>query len=104
MDFLQVQTAVAAEADAERIARAVLEARAAACVQVVGPVTSRYWWQGEIQTEVEYLLLCKTHTEAVERLLELIRAAHPYEVPELIATPIVNGSADYLRWIAAEVR
>jgi periplasmic divalent cation tolerance protein len=104
VDFLQVQTAVAAEADAERIARAVLEARAAACVQVVGPVTSRYWWQGEIQSEVEYLLLCKTHAEAVERLLELIRAAHPYEVPELIATPIVSGSPDYLRWIAAEVR
>ncbi len=104
MDFHQVLTTLATAEDAARMARTLVEARAAACVQVVGPIHSTYWWEGAVQTEEEYLCLAKTDAEALDRLMDLIREHHPYDVPEITATLIVAGSPAYLAWIAAEVR
>lgn len=90
--------------DAERMARTLVEARGAACVQVIGPIRSTYWWQGAVQAEQEYLCLAKTDAHALDRLMGLIHEHHPYDVPEITATPIVKGSQAYLDWIAAEVQ
>lgn len=102
--YYQVQTTLASREDAAALARSVLESRAAACVQVVGPIESHYWWQGEIQTEQEWLCLVKTAAGVLERLMALVTARHPYDVPEVTATPIAAGSEAYLRWIGAETR
>ncbi len=102
--YYQVLTTLASSEDAAALARAVLESRAAACVQVVGPIASHYWWQGEIQTEQEWLCLVKTAAEVLDRLMALIAEQHPYDVPEVTATPITAGSEAYLRWIGSETR
>jgi periplasmic divalent cation tolerance protein len=101
---IQVITTTGTKQDASKVARALIEARLAACVQVVGPVTSRYWWKDEIEEAEEWLCLIKTTANLFERLEEAIRAAHPYDVPEILATPVVAGSADYLAWLREEVR
>ena len=103
-DAIQVITTTESKAQAGAIARALLEERLAACVQVVGPITSRYWWGGAIEEAEEWLCLIKTSAEAFERLERAIKAAHPYDVPEILAVPVVAGSGDYLAWLHNEVR
>lgn len=102
--YFQVVTAVGSEDDAGRLASALVERRLAACVQVVGPVTSTYWWEGRVQTEEEWLCLVKTTAGALEPVMQAIRTEHSYDEPEITATQIVAGSPGYLGWIAAEVR
>ncbi|MFT3774102.1 MAG: divalent-cation tolerance protein CutA [Minicystis sp.] len=89
---------------AEEIARAVLESRLAACVNIVPGVISLYWWQGAISRDPESTLLIKTRADLVPALTERIRAVHPYEVPEVIALPLVEGEghAAYRAWVVAE--
>jgi periplasmic divalent cation tolerance protein len=91
---------------AEAIARAVLEKRLAACVNVVPTVTSLYWWDGAIQRDGEALLVMKTRAALVEALTAAIRAVHPYDVPEVIALPIEPGvgNAAYRAWVAREAK
>lgn len=85
--------------EAQKIARALVEERLAACVNIVAPVQSVYRWQGEIQTDQEALLIVKTTTEAMEKLAKRVKQLHSYELPEVIALPILAGAEDYLRWI-----
>ncbi len=92
-------TTVGSEEDAARIARHLVETRAAACVSIVSPVRSVYSWRGEIQDEREWLLLIKTARPAAE-LRGLLRAVHPYEVPELLAFPASFADEAYARWVA----
>ncbi|WP_242418220.1 divalent-cation tolerance protein CutA, partial [Frankia sp. CpI1-P] len=73
-----------------------------ACFQVIGPMSSIYRWKGEIEQAEEWLCLGKTTTERFDELRERLVVLHPYENPEIIATPIVAGHADYLQWISAE--
>lgn len=96
----QVQTAAGSREEAERIATALVEARLAACVQVVGPVESRYWWDGRLETATEWLCLVKTTEERVDEVIAAVQAAHSYDTPEVIALPVIAGSSGYLRWIA----
>jgi periplasmic divalent cation tolerance protein len=102
--YYQVLTTLASREDAAALARVVLERRAAACVQVLGPIESHYWWQGEIQTEQEWLCQIKTAAEVLDRLMALVKERHPYDVPEITATPIARGSEEYLRWVGAETQ
>ncbi len=97
--FVQVSTTLAAREQAETLARRLVDARLAACVQIVGPVTSVYRWKGEVSRDEETLLLAKTRQDLVDRIEALFREAHPYEVPELIATPVVDGGDAYLAWL-----
>ena len=76
--------------------------RDAACVQIVGPITSIYRWQGKIESSEEWRREAKSRQECYARIEATIRGLHPYEVPEIISLPIVAGSADYLRWLEAE--
>jgi len=104
VEYLQVLTTTATKQDAERIATELVAERLAACVQVVGPITSVYRWQGEMENSQEWLCLAKTTRQRYEAVEIAIRRLHPYDVPEVIATPIVAGSAAYLDWVADELR
>jgi periplasmic divalent cation tolerance protein len=103
MKTIQVVTTAGTKADAQRIARAVIEKRLAGCVQIVGPITSTYWWQGEIETAEEWLCVIKSRRDLYEELEEAIREVHPYDVPEILAVPVTAGSRDYLRWLDSEL-
>ena len=100
---VQVLTTVDSEAAAERLARDLVDERLAACVQVVGPIRSVYRWQGAVQLEQEWQCLAKTTADRLDALIEHLRRHHPYDLPEIIATPIVGGSDDYLRWVSEQV-
>lgn len=89
---------------ARRLARDLVEARLAACVQIGAPVESLYHWRGRLETANEVPLAIKTSAAAWPRLEAAIRAGHPYELPEIVAVPLTDGSADYLAWIDAETR
>jgi periplasmic divalent cation tolerance protein len=101
--YVQMVTTTAKQEDAERIAQALVERRLAACVQIVGPVTSVYRWQEKIETAQEWQCHIKSRGEHFATIEAAIRSLHPYEVPEIIALPIHAGSAPYLAWIDAEV-
>ena len=87
---------------AEALARELLVARLAACIQIGQTVHSLYHWKGEIETADETPLTIKTRTDLYPRLEAAIRARHPYELPEIVAVPITHGLPAYLDWIAAE--
>ena len=103
-DHIQVHTTTGKREDADRIAALLVEDRFAACVQVTGPITSTYRWQGKIETAEEWLCVAKTRQALYGRVEASIKEAHPYETPEIIATPIVAGSDDYLSWIEGQTR
>lgn len=100
-ELFLVTTTVATPDEARRLAQAVLQARLAACVQVQA-ITSHYRWQGVLHDTPEQRLDCKTTAQAVPALLALLRAQHPYAVPELVVQPML-GSADYAQWVVQEV-
>ncbi|HKB50602.1 MAG TPA: divalent-cation tolerance protein CutA [Solirubrobacterales bacterium] len=103
-DYLQVTTTVDSEEEAERISAALVERRLAACAQVIGPVASRYRWQGKIEQAQEWMCLAKTEASLYPDVEAAIRELHSYDEPEIVATPIVAGSKGYLDWIDRSVR
>jgi len=101
-EHVQVVTTTGTQAEADAIAEAVVEARLAACVQVVGPITSRYWWDGAVEVAEEWLCLAKTTAGLYPDLEAAIRARHSYDEPEIVALPVVAGSRSYLDWVTRE--
>ena len=91
------------EAEATRLAHTLVEERLAACVNRVAPIASTYWWQGEIEETTEVLLVVKTASKLLDRLVARVKELHSYTVPEVIALPLVGGNAVYLRWIDESV-
>ena len=89
-------------ASAQSLARALVEARLAACVSIGAPVESLYHWRGQIETAQEVPVAVKTRAERYGEVEAAIRARHPYELPEILAVPVVHGLAPYLDWIASE--
>jgi periplasmic divalent cation tolerance protein len=102
-DCRQVTTTLPDRDAAQRLGRRLVEERLAACAQVVGPVSSVYWWQGEVETAAEWYCHLKTTAARVPELTTRIRELHPYETPEIIAVPVAEGDAAYLRWVAESV-
>src|SRR5215472_172096 len=102
MECLQVVTTTDSREDADRLARSAVEGRLAACGQVVGPVTSTYWWEGAVQTATEWQCVLKTTAARFEELRAHLEREHSYDTPEIVATPIVAGAASYLDWIQRE--
>ncbi|WP_344019468.1 divalent-cation tolerance protein CutA [Streptomyces luteireticuli] len=100
--YLTVTTTAPGEDVARRIAAGAVERRLAACAQIDGPVTSVYRWQGRIETDAEWRVVFKTTGERYAELEAHIREGHPYDVPEIIATPVTAGGADYLAWLRSE--
>jgi periplasmic divalent cation tolerance protein len=103
-DYVQVLTTTDNAEDAERLGRSVVGARLAACVQIVGPIRSLYWWQGKVDDAQEWQLLIKTTTDRLPELEQHIKANHSYDTPEIIAAPIPWGSQEYLGWVSEETR
>ena len=91
------------EAEAERLARRLVEERLAACVNIVAPVRSFYRWKGQVEHAVEWMLVIKTSRELFERLRLTLEGAHSYELPEVLAIPVVEGSPTYMRWLDQEL-
>ena len=102
-DYIQVVTTTGRKEDAQAIARALVEQRLAACVQVLGPITSTYRWEGKIETSQEWQCWAKSRRELYEQIEGAIRRLHPYEVPEILAMAILAGSRSYLAWLDEEV-
>lgn len=101
--YWQVVTTAADRETALRLAERAVNARLAACAQVLGPVASVYWWQGQLDRAEEWQCLLKTREDVYPRLEALLRAEHPYQVPEILALPVEAGSADYLAWLDGEL-
>ncbi len=101
MTYLQVFTTVDSADTARELAQGLVQARLAACVQVVGPIHSVYWWQGQVESAGEFLLLIKTREDLYPRLESWLHEHHPYQVPEILAVPVTRGSAAYLDWMDA---
>ena len=93
-----------AEEEAHRIAELLLNQRKAACINIIPKVDSLFWWQGKLDSAQESLLIIKTAAPLLPEIVDLVKSVHSYEVPEIIATPIVGGNEDYLSWIDNEVK
>jgi periplasmic divalent cation tolerance protein len=100
--YCVVLTTVDSRAVADALSHDVVAARLAACGQVLGPITSTYWWQDELQTTQEWQVQFKTSFDRYSELAALLRARHPYDVPEIVCTPIIDGNPAYLRWLDTE--
>lgn len=88
------------EDTAAHVAGVLVESRLAACVNIVPGMRSVFWWEGELKSEKEVLLICKTDAHHLERLTEALQREHPYECPEVVALPVDGGAPEYLGWIA----
>jgi len=102
--YIQIMTTTGARAEADQIARLLVERRLAACVQVLGPIESVYRWQEKIETSQEWLCLIKSKQSQFPAVEQAIREVHSYKVPEIIALPITAGNPAYLKWLHDEVR
>jgi len=102
-DILLVFTNLPDAASAEKLAHQIVEARAAACVNQLALCTSTYRWKDKIEISTEVPLLIKTTKTAYPSLEILIRKAHPYELPEIIAVPVTAGFPPYLDWVSGEI-
>ena len=103
-DKIVVLSTCASADEAERIARRLIDERLAACVNVISPVRSFYRWKGAVEDFAEWLLIIKSSRELFPTLSAALESAHSYELPEIIAIPIVEGSPNYLSWIERELR
>jgi periplasmic divalent cation tolerance protein len=102
-DKIVVFSTCGSESEAARLARTLVEERLAACVNIISPVRSFYRWKGVVEDAAEWLLLIKTERRLFPRLRAALEAAHSYELPEVLALPVVDGSPNYLAWIGAEL-
>lgn len=101
--FIQVITTVSRKKDAERLTKEIMDKRLGACVQIMGPIKSIYRWKDNVEKAREWVLVIKTSGALYKKVESAIKKIHPYEVPEIIAVPIIVGSADYLKWLSKEV-
>ncbi len=91
-------------AEAEKIASTLVAQREAACVNIVSGISSRFWWEGKIDSAEEALLIIKTRKSLLNEVVRAVKGIHSYKVPEIIALPILGGNQDYLDWIDSETR
>jgi periplasmic divalent cation tolerance protein len=102
-DVIQVFTTLDSQQAADNLGRTLVERRLAACAQVLGPISSTYWWEGAVESAEEWLCLIKTTWDAYGALEQAICESHPYDVPEILAVPVSAGHSAYLDWLRAQV-
>src|SRR5262245_29652577 len=100
-EYIEVHSTTASKDEADKICAAAIESRLVACAQILAPLRSTYWWKGKIEQADEYFLMMKTTRDKFEALARLIRENHSYEVPDIVAVSLVEGTADYLACISA---
>jgi periplasmic divalent cation tolerance protein len=98
-DRIIVLITTSGEEEAHKIAELLVKGKKAACVNILPGVDSLFWWEGKIETAKESLILVKTKASLFPEIVELVKRTHSYEVPEIIALPIIAGSEDYLKWL-----
>lgn len=104
-EFAPVVILITASIDeeAEKIANKLLTQRKAACVNIIPKVQSLFWWKGELDSADEAVLIVKSKASLVDEIVSLVREFHSYEVPEVIALPLIGGNPDYLNWMSDEL-
>ncbi|WP_436491892.1 divalent-cation tolerance protein CutA [Actinokineospora sp. HUAS TT18] len=104
MSHIVVITTTASADEAAALGRGLVEARLAACVQVIGPIRSFYHWDGAVQDDQEWQCHVKSTADRLDQITEYIQREHSYDEPEVIALPVVGGSAGYLDWVIERTR
>ena len=104
MKNIIVLITAADEKEARKIACRLIRGRLAACVNIIPNVNSFFWWQGKIDNAKEVLLIAKTKLSAFKKIITLVKRLHSYQVPEIIALPIIAGEKKYLEWLNDSVR
>ncbi|MBW1910778.1 MAG: divalent-cation tolerance protein CutA [Deltaproteobacteria bacterium] len=90
--------------EARAIGKALVSDRLAACVNIIDNINSMYWWQGEIQDDMEVIIIAKTKESLVPELIEKVKSMHSYDCPCVVSLPIVDGNKAFLEWVAEETR
>lgn len=103
-EYIQIFTTTEKRDDAKKIAQALVEKRLAGCVQIIGTISSTYWWKSSVKTAEESLCLIKSEKGLYKEIEKTIKEIHPYETPEITAVPIVAGSKEYLGWLDQELK
>jgi periplasmic divalent cation tolerance protein len=98
-DKVVVLITTSSEEESHKIAELLVNEKKAACVNIVPRVDSLFWWKGKLNSARESLLLVKTKASLFPQIVEMVKRMHSYEVPEIIALPIITGSEDYLKWL-----
>jgi periplasmic divalent cation tolerance protein len=102
--YIIIIVTTAGREEAETIVQRLLEARLIACANIIGPVSSHFHWSGKMEKTEEYLILMKSRKDLFEKLSETVKALHSYEVPEILALPVVEGSKAYMDWLGSCLR
>jgi periplasmic divalent cation tolerance protein len=103
-DLLEVRVSAPDAQTAQALASSLVQARLAACAQVLGPMTSTYWWQGAVETAQEHLLLAKTTADRFEAICARVRSEHPYDNPEILAVSVAAAAPPYAAWLRESLR
>ncbi len=103
-EYIQITTTTDTKENAEKIVNTLVQNHLAACVQIIGPITSIYWWKQKVEETTEWMCIAKTRKDLYKAAETSIRSNHPYETPETLATPITNGSEECLSWLDRELR
>jgi periplasmic divalent cation tolerance protein len=104
MSHIIVLVTTGTREEAKKITRNLLDQKLIACANIMGPVSSLFWWKEKINQENEFLVLMKTRSALFEKLATAIKQIHSYEVPEIIAVPITKGEQSYLEWLNSSLR
>lgn len=104
MNFTVIFITCANKEEAEKIAAALVKNRLAACVNIAKNIESVFWWQGKIDIAKEALLIVKSKKSKLAKIIKLVKSIHSYDVPEIIALPIIGGDKSYLDWIDESIR
>jgi len=102
--YIQISTTTETKEQAQKIAQYLVEENLAACVQIIGPLTSIYRWKGKVENTQEWLCLIKTREDLYNKVETAIKSRHSYEIPEIIAVQISKGSPEYLSWLENEMK
>ena len=102
--FIVIITTTSNKEDANKIAKTLLAKKLAGCVQVIGPISSHYYWKDELCQDEEWLCLIKSSQQHYQTLEKTIQEIHPYEVPEIISLPIQEGNQGYLSWLNQQLK
>lgn len=98
--YVLVMITCSSRREALKIKKVLLEERKVACINIIPKVESFFWWKGKIDSCLEVLILAKTKSNNLEEIVTLVKKIHRYEVPEIIASPIIGGNKEYLKWIS----